>query len=164
SSSNALDRYGFKALLAPGLNRVAVSALIAGKGGNYSLNATAAAEDITCELLEAVVTTPIITSQQLAADDCSSGSFLEDRLEIGLPPNASITASMTTGAFQPHLRLLSGITDEVVAEATASGSATLVFANGNAPKTFSLVLTSEVSGSSGPYTLSLNVTNPPAVA
>lgn len=163
-SENIPDRYGFKALLAQGRSRIAVSSLVPGRTGSYALTAAAATEDLTCDALEAMATSPITTSQQLATGDCLVGSFLEDRLEVGLPPNASITASMTSSTFQPRIRLMDATTEEVVADATADASASLVFANGSTANAYFLVLSSDASGNSGPYTLSVNITYPAAGA
>jgi hypothetical protein len=93
-----------------------------------------------------------------------SDSFFEDRLTVGLPPNSTLTVSMTTSAFQPRLRLTDVITDEVLADVAAEGSASLVFANGSTTKGYRLLLSSQASGDSGPYTLSINITYPPPSA
>jgi hypothetical protein len=181
---NELDHYfgwndllgngvSFKALLSPGPNRVAVVAVVHGdplggggtiRTGDYSLTAAAAPEDLTCDLFDAAATSPITTSQKLGEGDCVSDSFLEDRLTVGLPPNSTLTVSMTTSAFQPRLRLTDVITDEVLADVAADGSASLVFANGSTTKGYRLLLSSQASGDSGPYTLSINITYPPPSA
>jgi hypothetical protein len=181
---NELDHYfgwndllgngvSFKALLSPGTNRVAVVAVVFGdplggggtiRTGDYSLTAAAATEDLTCDTFDAAATSPITTSQKLGEGDCVSDSFLEDRLTVGLPPNSTLTVSMTTSAFQPRLRLTDVITDEVLADVAADGSASLVFANGSTTKGYRLLLSSQASGDSGPYTLSINITYPPPSA
>jgi hypothetical protein len=81
-------------------------------------------------------------------------------LIVGLPPNASINASMTSAAFQPRIRL-AAFSGGDVATATAPGSATLTFANtSGAAMTYYLILTSDAGGSTGGYTLSLNIAYP----
>ena len=164
------DRISFKALLSAGPNRVAVTAVVLGdplggggviRMGPSSLTAAAATEDLTCDQLDAVATSPMTTSQKLGMGDCVSDAFFEDRLLVGLPPNVTLSVSMTTSAFQPRLRLMDATTNEVVADATANSSASLVFANGSTTKTYRLLLSSQARGSSGPYALSINITYPP---
>jgi hypothetical protein len=167
------DRISFKALLSRGPIRVAVTAIVLGDPlggggtislGPYSLTAAAATEDLTCDRLDAVATSPITTSQKLDLGDCVSGGFLEDRLMVDLPPNATLSVSMTTSAFQPRLRLTDGNSNELLAAATAIGSASLTFANGSTGKGYRLLLSSQASGSSGSYTLSINIAYPPSSA
>jgi len=167
------DRITFKALLSRGPNRVAVVAVVLGDPlggggtismGPYSLTAAAATEDLTCDPLDAVATSPITTSQKLGAGDCVSDGFLEDRLMVDLPPNVTLSVTMTTSAFQPRLRLTDANTGAVVAEATANGSARLTFANGSTLRDLRLHLSSQASGSSGPYALSISIAYPPSAA
>jgi hypothetical protein len=150
----------FRALLPAGRNQVEVATTNVGETGNYTLTVAAASENITCDDLTPVAASPITTTQALGTGDCVSGSFFEDRLIVGLPPNASINASMTSTAFQPRIRL-AAFSGGDVATATAPGSATLTFANtSGAAMTYYLILTSDAGGSTGGYTLSLNIAYP----
>ena len=126
--------------------------------GSYSLMVAAAPEDLTCEDLVSLAASPITTAQQLGAGDCSDGSVFTDRLIVGLPPNASITASMISAAFQPFIELTDATTNIVVA--TAQGAASIAFTNGGAPKPYYLSLTSHASGGTGAYTLSVSILYP----
>jgi hypothetical protein len=160
-SATAGGSISFKALLPAGRNQVEVSTTDAGETGDYSLTVAAASEDLTCDDdLAPVAASPIITTQRLGTDDCVSDSFLEDAVLVGLPANASITASMTSAAFQPRIRLAAYNGGEV-ATATAPGTATLTFANASgAANLYYLILTSQARGSTGDYTLSLKITYP----
>lgn len=156
------DSVSFKALLPPGRNQVTVATLDAGRTGSYSLTLAPESEDLTCEPDQwAWAASPITTEQQLGPGDCSDGATFEDRLMIGLPPNASIRVMMTSGAFQPSVELVDWTTRAAVASATAEGAASFSFANGSTAKVYYLALTSQASGGAGTYTLSLNITYPP---
>ena len=167
------DPISFKALLSRGPNRIAVTAIVIGDplggGGSigtgpFSLTTADTTEDLSCEQLDAMATTPITSSQKLGAGDCVSGSFLEDRLMVGVPPNATLTASMTTSAFQPRLRLMDPQTEAIVADETAIGTATVTLSNGGTARGYRLLFSSQASGSSGAYTLSIRIGYPPAGA
>lgn len=163
------DLLSFKVLLSKGPNRIAVTAVVMGdplggggsiRTGPYSLTAADTTEDLSCEAVDAVATTPITSSQKLGAGDCVSGSILEDRLMVGVPPNGTMTASMTTTAFQPRLRLMDPQTEAILADETATGTATVTLANGSTARGYRLLLSSQASGSSGAYTLSVKITYP----
>jgi hypothetical protein len=154
----------FKALLPTGRNLVAATTFYPGRTGGYSLTVGAASQDLGCDSLTALAASPITTAQQLGAGDCSVGSFLEDRLVVGLPENASITVSMSAGAFQPRVNLINAFTDAVAASATAPGTASVTYTNGTNPAPYWLTLTSEAAGGAGAYTLSLSITYPPSGA
>ena len=159
----------FKALLPAGRNLVAATTFHPGRTGSYSLTVGAASEDLMCEFVigsglaiqgPRLTASPITTAQQLGAGDCSVGSFLEDRLVVGLPENASITVSMSSGAFQPRVNVIEAFSHTVVASATAPGTASVTYTNGTNPAYYNLILTSEAAGGAGAYTLSLNITYP----
>jgi hypothetical protein len=163
----------FKALLPAGRNLVSAATFHPGQTSSYSLTVGAASEDVGCEYVIAsglalqaprLAASPITTAQQLGAGDCSVGSFLEDRLFVGLPPNASITVSMSSGAFQPRVNLIDRLSDAVVASATAPGAASVTYTNGTNPTPYNLILTSEAAGGAGAYTLNLNITYPTSAA
>jgi hypothetical protein len=160
SNPVSTDAISYQALLPPGRNRVYVSSGVARQTGDYRLTVVAASGDLSCEGLPAWAASPITIAQQLAAGDCTNGSFLEDVLLVGLPQNASITASMSSTAFQPHIKLVDALTGAVAASATTAGTASIGFTNSDVDKIFYLVFTTNSAGGSGPYTLSLNVTYP----
>jgi hypothetical protein len=152
------DSISFTALLPPGRNRVAVTTIAAGQTGSYSLAIAAASADLTCEDSPAIAVSPITTAQQLGAGDCYVGSWLTDAMIVGLPPNASVTVSMASDAFTPHIELIDAYTGSTVASATAAGTATLTFANGSSPVPYYLDLSSDAGGATGAYTVSVNIT------
>jgi hypothetical protein len=69
---------------------------------------------------------------------------------------------MSSDSFQPYMKLVAQATDHTVASATAQGTASITFANpADATQIYYLYLSSYKLGDTGPYTLSVNVTNPP---
>jgi len=152
-----------KALLAAGRSGIVVSSPLSNLSFSYTLTTAATTEDLTCDQLDAVATSPITTAQQLVTGDCVVDGFLEDHLLVGLPANASVSATMTTSAFDPRLRLVAINASAVVAEVTGKGSANLAFTNGNSSTNYRLVLSSAATGSTGPYSLSLQIAYPPSV-
>jgi hypothetical protein len=153
------NRVSFKALLPAGRTLVAVT-LLQNALGNYTLTTAPASADLTCESPPASAASPITSAQQLMAGDCVENSFLEDFLTIGLPPKASVTATMSSSAFDPQIKLLDGFTTALITSSTAQGSTSVTFTNGAVPTPYYLVLTSSVAGASGPYNFTLNITYP----
>ena len=149
----------YKALLPAGRTLVAVT-LLQNALGSYTLTTAPASADLTCEGPAASVASPITSAQQLIAGDCVENSFLEDFVSIGLPPNASVTVTMSSSAFDPQIKLLNGFTTALITSSTAQGSASVTFTNAATPTPYYLVLTSSVAGASGPYNFTLNITYP----
>jgi hypothetical protein len=155
------NRISYRVLLPAGRNRVAATSGDARQTGAYTLTVVAAPEDLGCEIPGTWAASPITTTQHLTVPtgDCPVGTLFGDRLFVGLPPNASISASMTSSAFQPEIKLADAMTDNVVTSATAEGTATVTFTNGSGrPQVGYLVLTSYGSVATGTYTLSVNIT------
>lgn len=154
------NRVSFKVLLPAGRTLVAVS-LLNNAVGSYTLTTTPASADLTCEITPASAASPITSAQQLMTGDCVENSFLEDFVTIGLPPNASVTATMSSAAFDPQIKLLHGFTSALVTSSTAQGSTSVTYTNSDIAATpYDLILTSSVAGASGPYNLALNITYP----
>ena len=152
----------YDVLFPAGKHRVWVAGLDPGATGAYTLTVHAASTDINCFALP-FAASPITTSQALGSGvfDCVEGSFYYDRLLVGLPANSTITASMTSTAFQPVVKLVHALSDAAVAMGTGgSGPASLTFTNGATGVIHYLVMTSVVAGATGPYTLALNITYP----
>ena len=149
----------YKALLPAGRTLVAVT-LLQNALGNYTLTTAPASADLTCESPAASAASPITSAQQLIAGDCVENSFLEDFVSIGLPPNASVTVTMSSSAFDPQIKLLNGFTTALITSSTAQGSTSVTFTNAATPTPYYLVLTSSVAGASGPYNFTLNITYP----
>jgi hypothetical protein len=153
------NKVSFKVLLPAGRTLVAVS-LLQNALGNYTLTTAPASADLTCETTAASAASPITSAQQLMTGDCVANSFLQDILFIGLPPNASVTATMSSAAFDPQIKLLNAFTAALITSSTAQGSTSVTFTNSDAPTPYYLLLTSSVAGASGPYNLTLNITYP----
>jgi hypothetical protein len=137
---------------------VVATTIDAGRAATYSLTAVAASADLTCDDLSTIAVSPITTAQQLGAGDCYVGPWLTDYLLVGLPPNAGVTVSMASDAFQPHIELIDAYTGSTVAVETAAGTASLTFANGSSPVPYFLNLSSDAEGATGAYTVSVNIT------
>jgi hypothetical protein len=154
------DSISFTALVPTGRNRVIATTVDAGRAATYSLTVATGSADITCEDLPPLAVSPITTAQQLGADDCYVGAWLTDEMIVGLPPNAGVTVSMASDAFEPHIELIDAFTGSTVAiETGAGGTASLTFENGSSTATpYYLDLSSEADGATGAYTVSINIT------
>ncbi len=152
----------YRMLLPAGRNLIAVSSQ--DQLGVYSLTTEATSEDLTCENPTAFVASPITTVQKLVTGDCVENSFLEDGVVFGLPPNATINATMSSSAFEPQMKVINGLTQALVTSSTAPASTSVTFTNTAQATPFFLVLTSSIAGVSGAYNLSLNITYPPSAA
>ena len=154
------NKVSFKALLPAGRTLVAVS-MLNNSVGSYTLTSAPASADLTCETTAASAASPITTAQQLITGDCVENSFLKDILHIGLPPNASVTATMSSSAFDPQIKLLNALSAALITSSSAQGSTSVTYTNSDVAATpYYLVLTSSVAGASGPYNLTLNITYP----
>ena len=149
----------YKVLLPAGRTLVAVS-LVNNSVGSYTLTTAPASADLTCENTPASAASPITSAQQLMTGDCVRNSFLEDNVTIGLPPKASVTAAMSSSAFDPQIQLVSLFPRTVMTSSTAQGSTSITFTNNDAAAYYYVVLTSSVAGASGPYNFTLNTTYP----
>lgn len=153
------NRVSYKVLLPAGRTLVGVT-LLQNALGSYTLTTAPASADLTCESPISEAASPMTSAQQLIAGDCVENSFLEDFLDIGLPPNASVTATMTSSAFDPQIKLLNGFTGALVTSSTGQGSTSVTYTNSDVPTPYDLLLTSSVAGASGPYNLSFRITYP----
>lgn len=150
----------FKALLPPGRSFVDVASNRLDVLGGYTLTTVAASDDLTCDLLTSIAASPITSVQQLGPGDCVQSSFLQDLLVVGLPANATISASMSSSAFDPWIEVRDGFTESTLVHSTGQGSANLTFTNAGASEPFFLVFTSSVAGKSGPYDFTMNIAYP----
>jgi hypothetical protein len=159
AAGTSSNQVSYKALLPAGTNRIVATSVSAGATGNYSVSATATSADITCELVWAAV--PITTPQQLGAGDCPDGASYYDVVYVGLPRNATITASMSSTAFSPAIILVHDRSEELAAFGVGPGTATLTFANTTAADdVYALYMATEEAMGVGAYTLSINITYP----
>jgi len=156
------NTFSFKVLVPAGRTLVAVS-MLNNSVGSYTLTTAPASVDLTCDRA-AIAASPIASAQQLTGGDCVENSFLEDFVDIGLPPNASVTATMSASAFDPQIKMYNALTGELVTSSNAQGSTSVTFTNTGAATPFDLLLTSSVAGASGPYNFTINITYPTSSA
>jgi hypothetical protein len=135
-----------------------------GKTGTYTLTPTTESEDMDCATLT-LAASPIATAQQLAAGDCQNaqtGVFGDD-LIFGLPAGASMTATMSSTAFDPQI-LLYNVATGNLAGASYPGPPSITFTNpaGQPATPYALEFTSG-SAATGAYTLTLNITYPAGI-
>jgi hypothetical protein len=162
AGAGALDhRVSFKALLPPGKTLITVTPEPKDLLGPYTFTAAPASEDIACDGVAPMAASPIASGQKLGAGDCAQNSFFQDFLVVGLPAQATLSASMTSSAFDPSMVLLEPFTLAVAASSTGQGSTTLTFTNTGESAPYYLMFTSAVALASGPYNFTLNITYPP---
>ena len=156
----------FKALLPPGDHHVLVGAPDPGQTGAYSLRATTPdnSVDLDC-FTTTLAASPITTTQSLGVFDCVTASFFQDYLVVGLPEHASITASMTSSAFEPVIKILEANSGAVIATGATSGaSSAITLTNGDVATAYFLMMSSSAANTTGAYSLTLNITYPASIS
>jgi hypothetical protein len=161
ASPTTSNRTSFGVLLPSGTTEIAAAAHSAQTGGNYSLRVDPRSTDVTCSLV--LVASPLQTSQRLGAGDCTQNGFLGDFLYLGLPFGATVSAAVTTAAFQPYLAVWRESPNVRAASSSGTSSASVSYTNGTGTDEMFYVYVGHLTaGASGPYDLSVSITYPAA--
>ena len=162
SGSSASDSPVLRLLLPPGRSEVTVAGFDPGATGTFTVeSATEASTSITCDEAIQWAVGPITTTQRLGgAGDCLENGSYRDYLIIGIPLGATLTATMTTSAFQPALELQRESDNVPVLAATAANSTTLTYRDMTGVGLYILRMASNAAGGTGDYTLSISVNHP----
>jgi hypothetical protein len=92
------------ALVAQGAFAARTVGSTAGQTGPFTFSAVAISSDVT-GCVPFLLTHGVVTSQQLAAGDCSVGGRTYDRYVVGIPPGWRIVVDMTSSSLDSHLEL-----------------------------------------------------------
>jgi hypothetical protein len=152
--------FSYKVLLPAGQTFVEVETVQQNRAGAYTLTTAPAPEDLSCESHVPLAASPLASAQTLAAGDCVRNSFFEDLLGVGLPPQATLTASMTSSAFDPTLKVLNAYNSSVITSSTAQGTASVTLKTDTA-SFYYLDFTSAAASATGSYIFTLNISYPP---
>ncbi|HTL05297.1 MAG TPA: PPC domain-containing protein [Gemmatimonadales bacterium] len=157
-------------LLAPGDHDVEVADGTAGLlgGQSYTLTATTASANLASCAPVGMYETGVVANLLLAATDCTGIAPVtrSDRFYTWALTGQTLVATMSSGAFDPFLRVLAGQalgTATVLATDDNGGggtSARVSYTNLGPPSDFTIEATTTLAGGLGAYTLSLDLAPP----
>jgi hypothetical protein len=153
-----------RVLTSPGELVVYANSRLERQTGAYTFAVTAWSGDVAaCESTAWIVPGASVFPQTLAATDCAlTGGFLADGLWMFGEPGRTYTITMASGAFDPVLRLVNGLTGAVIATDDNSGTGTtarITWAPTGTELTLgALFLTTAAPATSGAYTITVTQT------
>jgi len=175
SALSSRDRIGYPTgssvslpfLIAPGDHDIEVVDNTAGfpGGQSYTLTATATSPNLPSCGPVTLFETGVVAALTLAATDCAgiTAGTSSDRFYTWALTGQTITATMSSTAFDPYLRVLSG---QALGAATVLASddnggggttARVTYTNTGAPTNFTIEATSATAGGAGAYTLTFDL-------
>jgi hypothetical protein len=160
-SGTSSNRLNFSILVPAGRSKFLAGAFSAATVGGYSLRVDPRSTDVTCTTV--LVAAPITTSQRIGTADCNESGYLGDYYFVGLPPGATVNASVTNAAFQPAISVWQyAATNTRVANAAGTNAASVTYTNTTGfVSYFYVYVGTQAAGMSGTYDLSLGITYPP---
>jgi len=134
-------------------------------GQSYTLTATSVSADQPSCGPVILFDSGIVAALTLAATDCAgiTAGTKSDRFYLWLLGGQTVTATMSSSAFDPYLRVLPGqalgVATPLANDDNGGGGTTarVNFTNPGPPTDFTLEATSAVAGATGGYTLSFTI-------
>jgi len=153
------------ALLAPGAFAARMTTDLPGRTGSFTWGGIPISANVTgCTAF--LLTSGVVTAQQLLSGDCQGFGKLHHRYLVGIPPGWTITVSMNSSLLDAYLELYQSDDVTFVAYDDDSGAGTdsrLVYTSPT-NSSYYLHATSYSGQQAGPYTLSFVLTPPPSGA
>ena len=156
-----------KGLLSPGQYRAAASVGTSGATGDFTLTLNNSSLDVGCE--DAIAFGTLALTQQLQTTDCKFTGTTQyyDDFAVGLPPGASVSASVSGTPFIPFVGVFLDTSYVAFQNGATSTGASTSYTNASTTGQFVDVVVSSTNVSSirtGAYALALTITIPPGTS